>query len=743
LKKADGDFITFADSDDWVNPEKISNSIDFLLRENADLVVGRYVRMRFDGGIVWNGIRFARFALMGMTFRAAALKQVLGGFDSRSRHSADSEIFERARILLGERKVVRYPTIEIIALESGSNLTSEGGLAIDWVGTSGERVRYAESYRKWHGSIKNNLRNARRRAFGFRIEGEPLDDVEKMLEDRYDVVQENFTENNRSKDLRDDPILVTMCTYPGGFGTVAESLNHLLNNQTVPISKLILTVNGGELPEDLPDDTRLEVKLSKSDVTDKGKFIEIKNHEGYVITTDDDIQYPEDYVEKMVDYVDEFDREYLIGVHGAHLPEGPGVTRWWEYMNHRRSLVFPQEMPTFIPVNVIGTGTLAFHTSLGVPDPKKFDYQRMVDLHLAVWAQKNRIPMVICPRRRDWLKEIKATYVGRIWDTVKDDSRLQHQMLEVLQRAERWTIHARRDWGKFSNSGVYSKFGEWDSRELPAGMTLAKNTMEFSRLSDRPLVTIYMPAFNCEEYVIESINSALNQSYTNIEICIHDDGSTDRTLSLIKKKFRFNRRVRISSGNNGGIGHASNSAIRNGKGDLILQLDSDDILEPDAIEKLLPGMGRNIVCSYGSFIRIDEAGEKIDDGWDWPIYSHPRIMRSMIIHHPRLFRREGWEKIGGFDCDLENGVDYDFFLRLAEIGNFYHTSEKLYSYRIHGHSTSQEKYNLQTINTYLVQKRALERMNITEFTNFAPNPDFPRRIHYSFAAFRNRKGVSK
>ena len=107
----------------------------------------------------------------------------------------------------------------------------------------------------------------------------------------------------------------------------------------------------------------------------------------------------------------------------------------------------------------------------------------------------------------------------------------------------------------------------------------------------------------------------------------------------------------------------------------------------------------------------------------------------MIIHHPRLFRRDAWEYLDGFNVKLVNAVDYDFFLRLAEIGEISHINEKLYSYRIHETSTSQDKYDIQTANTYVVQREALNRMNLNDFINYAPNPKFPRRIHYINKSF--------
>ncbi len=567
--------------------------------------------MRENGSIQWNGIGFARFALMGMTFKSSIIKEILRGFDSRMRHSSDSELFERARVLLGEKKVRRYPTIEIIALESGSNLTSEGSLAIDWVGTSGDRVRYAEEYRKWHRSLKGN-RQPREIKFSSIVAGEISEDIQELRDSfGYEMPSESIAKRSSMEELgrklddsRED-ILVTMCTYPGGFSTVNEAVSSLLFEQTLPISRLKLTINGGEMPEELPDDSRLEVILSKEDVTDRGKFIQIGNHNGFVITADDDIKYPSDYVETMVGHVEEFGRQSLIGVHGAHIPEGPPITRWWEYMNFRRSIVFHQEIPEYMPVNVIGTGTLAFHTCIGVPDPDNFDYQRMVDLHLAVWAQRRGVPMTICPRRRDWLQEINSGYVGRIWDSAKEDSILQHKMLEVLQRSKRWTMYAEREWGEFSNSGITLEFGIWDNRELCPGIEIPSISNGWEMASENPLVTIYMPAFNCEDYIIDSIESALNQTYKNIEVCVHDDGSTDNTLKVIKRKYRFNGMVKISTGPNSGIGFASNASIKNGKGELILQLDSDDIIHPEALESLVPMMEDGAVCAYGSFIRVD------------------------------------------------------------------------------------------------------------------------------------------
>ena len=496
------------------------------------------------------------------------------------------------------------------------------------------------------------------------------------------------------------------------------------------VSEVRLRVNDNEIPPDLPNDPRLKVISGLEDVTDVGKFLEIRDHQGYVLTTDDDIEYPPDYVEKMTSYVDRFSKKAMIGVHGAVLPFGPPIQRFSHYSGMRRTLVFQQEMASFSPINVIGTGTLAFHTSIGVPDAEKFDYMKMVDLHIAQWAQNKSIPMFSCPRKRGWLKDILTDYKGRIYSDVRRSRDLQNQMLEVIARAETWTNHSQSFRGQISGTSVFKEFTDWPNRELPPGMKINIEERNWENLGEFPKVSIYVPAFNAENFIIECLDSALAQTYPNFDICVHNDGSTDNTLQKIKKKYGKNKRIKISSGINGGIGYASNQAINNCDGELILQLDSDDVLHQDALSELVAEFSNEVVCTYGNFNRINTKGEKIDNGWEWPDYNFPRLMKSMIIHPPRLFRRSAWEHVGGHNENLTNAVDYDFFIRIGEIGEMRHLRKTLYSYRIHEDSTSKSRTEVQTQNTNKVQKEMLERISNGNYTTWAPSPDNPRRIEY-------------
>ena len=101
---------------------------------------------------------------------------------------------------------------------------------------------------------------------------------------------------------------------------------------------------------------------------------------------------------------------------------------------------------------------------------------------------------------------------------------------------------------------------------------------------------------------------------------------------------------------------------------------------------------------------------------------------DMIVHHPRLFRRDAWEQVGRHDESITNAVDYDLFLRLSEIGTMKHLREILYSYRILQTSTSRAKRTIQTENTYIAVQRSLEREGFSDFEVFVPDPNKPRQF---------------
>src|SRR2546428_1497219 len=96
-------------------------------------------------------------------------------------------------------------------------------------------------------------------------------------------------------------------------------------------------------------------------------------------------------------------------------------------------------------------------------------------------------------------------------------------------------------------------------------------------------VSIIIPVYNAEKYLDKCINSAINQTYPDIEIIAVNDGSTDRSLDILKK---YSDKIKIISKENGGLASARNAGFKGARGEWIKPLDADDILYPNAVEEL-------------------------------------------------------------------------------------------------------------------------------------------------------------
>ena len=736
LEQVNGEYVTFADSDDWIHPDKINYSLATIKKHKASVLINRFVRISETGEIWFNGNKLTQFSLVGMIVSTAKLNQFGLRFDGRARFGADSEFLERAEIVFGKSEIKRTNFIELLALHHEDSLTGGGPNSIDWTGPHGARQRYAHAFRRNLDLIK-----AGRADFSITNFSPPSDKItSEVISETHHTIreilgveptpyQENFVNISSVNVL--EKVNVFMATYPGGFDKISLTVKSLLN-QTVPFTKLTIHVNGPEIPSDIPTDPRIEVIYSDVNYADNGKFVHLDGVSGYILTVDDDINYPLNYIEELIKNIELFNRKALIGVHGALLPWGPHVSRWSDYRELRRSHVFSAQHSSTNFVNVIGTGTMGFHSNIGIPNINLMDTLRMVDLHIAVWAQQQSIPMYTIPREKNWMKEFEDLGDQRIWQQANSNLELQNEMMETLSKIKHWKCKVNRLC--YLKNGPLNAHKDWTTRELPPLMKL-KPVRQWPKLAENPKVTIYIPAFNVEKYIEECVDSALAQTYDNFEISIHDDGSSDETWNILNSKYGTHPKVILNSMPNRGIGFATNNAISNGNGDLILQLDSDDFIEPNTLESLVSAIMPGHVCAYGNFRRINPDGSTIDNGWEVATYSRTRLLKDMIIHPPRLFRRDVWEFVGKHNEKLVNAEDFDLFLRMSEIGTMVHVRKILYSYRILQTSSTRSQSEIMTLNTHEVIKSALIRHGVDKFEMIIPNPKFPRRIKFVHVSF--------
>ena len=121
----------------------------------------------------------------------------------------------------------------------------------------------------------------------------------------------------------------------------------------------------------------------------------------------------------------------------------------------------------------------------------------------------------------------------------------------------------------------------------------------------KPLVSILVPAYNAAPYIAETLDSALAQTWQNIEIVVVDDGSRDDTLAIAKTY--ESKRVKVISQENKGASTARNRALKAAQGDFIQYLDADDLLAPDKIERQLKlsefDRNSDYVTAHGKYAR--------------------------------------------------------------------------------------------------------------------------------------------
>lgn len=229
---------------------------------------------------------------------------------------------------------------------------------------------------------------------------------------------------------------------------------------------------------------------------------------------------------------------------------------------------------------------------------------------------------------------------------------------------------------------------------------------------ETPKVSIYIPAYNAEKTICDAIHSALNQSFKDLEVCICDDGSTDRTPEILERYFSDNPRVRWIRQENGGIGKASNGALSLCRGIYVGQLDSDDYLATDVVEKCVAELDKkpSLGLVYTSYENEHDDG-RITPGYNYPVFTREKMLTAMITHHFRIFRKFYWHRTSGFSETIKNAVDYDMYLKLTEKCEAKHLNIVGYRRRLHGENTSIKNFSEQMKNTAVVVNKSLSRQN--------------------------------
>lgn len=184
-----------------------------------------------------------------------------------------------------------------------------------------------------------------------------------------------------------------------------------------------------------------------------------------------------------------------------------------------------------------------------------------------------------------------------------------------------------------------------------------------------PLVSVLIPAHNAQEWISASIESALNQTWPNVELIVVDDGSTDGTLSIARRYEREN--VKVLTQSNRGAAAARNRALQEASGDVIQFLDADDLLAPDKIARQVPLLEEDVLCSgeWGSFFSDPGKARFLASALDhelapvdWLVTAWTRGL--MMQPGAWLLSRKLAERAGAWDERLSLNDDGEYFARV-------------------------------------------------------------------------------
>jgi glycosyltransferase involved in cell wall biosynthesis len=229
-----------------------------------------------------------------------------------------------------------------------------------------------------------------------------------------------------------------------------------------------------------------------------------------------------------------------------------------------------------------------------------------------------------------------------------------------------------------------------------------------------PTVSIVMPTFNRLQFLRAAVDSVFNQTFTDWELIIADDGSEGETAAWLEASISPPRVKLLRLPHSGDPGALRNAAWRAARGEYIAFLDSDDVWRPEKLAVQVGSLERHRArgWSHTAFAAIDESGRLITGGrarWWWPaaegwVLESLIKMETVIAISSVIVRRQLLEQVGGFDVGLPACNDYDFWLRAAGLSEVDGVRETLLYKRTH-----EESYYNATM-VLEERKRALEKV---------------------------------
>jgi len=228
-------------------------------------------------------------------------------------------------------------------------------------------------------------------------------------------------------------------------------------------------------------------------------------------------------------------------------------------------------------------------------------------------------------------------------------------------------------------------------------------------MNSAPAISVVLPVFNAEHYVREAVESILAQSFTDFELIIINDGSTDGSSAILQELAASDARVLLIERANGGLVSALNEGIERARANLIARMDADDVAMPERLAlqhaRMLTSPQLGVL---GSFMRLIDASGRIIRLADYPITEADTarfLEKGCPLAHPTvIMRRKAVVEVGGYRTAFAHCEDYDLWLRISERGfGIANLPKPLLNYRIHGTNVSSVHRQAQELGTIIAR----------------------------------------
>jgi glycosyltransferase involved in cell wall biosynthesis len=232
-------------------------------------------------------------------------------------------------------------------------------------------------------------------------------------------------------------------------------------------------------------------------------------------------------------------------------------------------------------------------------------------------------------------------------------------------------------------------------------------------------ISIVVPCFNQQEFIAETLDSVLRQTYQDWECIIVDDGSTDDSEAVIQRYAKSDRRFKPFKKENGGVAVARNFGFAQATGELFVPLDGDDQIHPDFLQRAVECFDTQpdtdlVHCKAKRF----GESRKI---WRLPQYSYEKLLWQNMIVNTTMYRREAFFRSGGYSSEMVYGFeDWEFYVRLlSPESKVRFVDAPLYLYRVKKSSRSTQLVELGKVEE---SQRLIYERNRAVYDKFLENP---------------------